>query len=453
MNRSLETSTSRATDTLLDRGHPVPSSADPGSEDASVAPLAFWLFFAATWSLSFMIQHDWYFSIDAAQRTAEDLSKEAAEGSIVRRMALPMMAAVGIMALLYRGRERLHKPTLSGWTLLALFLWMAASVMWSDQPDLSARRVIAFACLMIAAFATAVIAYGRLTTFLMAFTLCNLVIGILAELSLGSFLPGTAGYRFGGTLHPNLQGASLVLLIVSCVWMAFSSRGPRRGLTMVLAGIALVFLLLTQSRTSLAALTGALGFSFAIMAAGKWGGRILFPAAAVVGCACGVLLLFNAFSWSASLADLALQIISTERDQGDPTELTGRADIWHEVFEFIAQRPWFGWGFDAFWTPERILDISWKLRWQINQAHSTYLELWANLGAVGLALYVLAVVTGLIASTNKFFSGSDADGIGGALLVLGLLHGMLESSTVLPLFSAFALYVVAFSVGFVENFS
>jgi len=76
----------------------------------------------------------------------------------------------------------------------------------------------------------------------------------------------------------------------------------------------------------------------------------------------------------------------------DPT-LTGRTEVWSSVLA-LARNPWFGTGFESFWLGpriEKLWDIFW---WHPNEAHSGYIELYLNLGWVGIALFSLILVTG-----------------------------------------------------------
>src|SRR5216683_2253931 len=66
----------------------------------------------------------------------------------------------------------------------------------------------------------------------------------------------------------------------------------------------------------------------------------------------------------------------------DPT-LTGRTDLW-EVLLNMNINPWIGAGFESFWLGER-LEKLWAMYWfKPNEAHNGYLEIYLNLGGVGL---------------------------------------------------------------------
>ena len=70
----------------------------------------------------------------------------------------------------------------------------------------------------------------------------------------------------------------------------------------------------------------------------------------------------------------------------DPS-LTGRTDLWNYVIDAIREKPLFGWGYMAFWTPDSpsATYIQNQIRWPAPNAHNGYLELTLGLGLVGLA--------------------------------------------------------------------
>jgi O-antigen ligase len=55
------------------------------------------------------------------------------------------------------------------------------------------------------------------------------------------------------------------------------------------------------------------------------------------------------------------------------------------------QRPWFGYGFEAFWLPGTIyVRRMWQiLQWMPPHAHNGLLELWLQLGLVGVGVFLI----------------------------------------------------------------
>ena len=76
---------------------------------------------------------------------------------------------------------------------------------------------------------------------------------------------------------------------------------------------------------------------------------------------------------------------------GRDTTLTGRTEIWDKALGLV-QNPVLGAGFETFWLGDRLLAM-WKAFpvFLPNQAHNGYLEMYLNLGAVGLILFVIAL--------------------------------------------------------------
>ncbi len=78
---------------------------------------------------------------------------------------------------------------------------------------------------------------------------------------------------------------------------------------------------------------------------------------------------------------------------GKSPDMTGRTKIWKVVLQLIDERPLQGWGWTSYWVP-------WVEPYQglvvINhvpyfQAHNAFLDVWLQLGVVGLGLFLLLI--------------------------------------------------------------
>jgi len=80
---------------------------------------------------------------------------------------------------------------------------------------------------------------------------------------------------------------------------------------------------------------------------------------------------------------------------GHESTIEGRGRLW-EILMGTDSSPILGEGFESYWLGDRVEKI-WSMpefRWHPNQAHNGYLELYLNLGVVGLCIFVgLVVVT------------------------------------------------------------
>jgi exopolysaccharide production protein ExoQ len=67
--------------------------------------------------------------------------------------------------------------------------------------------------------------------------------------------------------------------------------------------------------------------------------------------------------------------------------LTGRTEVWEEVLK-LQKNPIFGMGFESFWLGKR-LDMLWaEFIWRPIQAHNGYIEIYLNLGLIGIGLVI-----------------------------------------------------------------
>ena len=81
---------------------------------------------------------------------------------------------------------------------------------------------------------------------------------------------------------------------------------------------------------------------------------------------------------------------------GRDATLTGRTAIWAEVWHAILRQPWLGYGFSAFWQGSKgaSFDVVVALKFVLFHAHNGFLEIWLELGAVGLVLFVFSYIRG-----------------------------------------------------------
>jgi O-antigen ligase len=198
-------------------------------------------------------------------------------------------------------------------------------------------------------------------------------------------------YYTGVTLDKNMFGYLLFaygLFFASefvCTFRQDSSRRAIRRTNLVSCGLLLAMIVwltpLANSKTSLFAL--------------------------VIGIAVILALQFSKAKrhlWSFVIATVIIAAISNElfsvkgailEASGRDATLTGRTGIWQTVLSEPIN-PLFGTGYASFWLGERLQRI-WALypRTQLIQAHNGYLEVYLNLGVVGLVLLGGVLWTGL----------------------------------------------------------
>jgi O-antigen ligase len=82
---------------------------------------------------------------------------------------------------------------------------------------------------------------------------------------------------------------------------------------------------------------------------------------------------------------------------GKSDDLTGRLTIWKEVTALAVERRAFGWGWVSYWAPwvKPFKDLAIRNKVEYLQAHNAWLDVWFQLGIVGLIIFILLVFSTL----------------------------------------------------------
>jgi exopolysaccharide production protein ExoQ len=77
---------------------------------------------------------------------------------------------------------------------------------------------------------------------------------------------------------------------------------------------------------------------------------------------------------------------------GRDSTLTGRTAIWYNALGMV-RNPLFGTGFESFWLGGRLERMKVLIDQGVNQAHNGYVEIYLNLGWVGVSLLAVILIT------------------------------------------------------------
>lgn len=448
----------------------------------------FWWALLVIFAAFFAANHDVYVSrADAFTGTEDDMEQQAEGGNLLRRTAFLGLAGFGLVCLLLPvpdadGRSR-RRPSLSSdfgrerersaigaplGVLFGVFLaWCAASVLWADVPSMTMRRCLVLGCLVLGA-AGIVRQLTRRELLHLAWIIpaAGLMIGISTELALGTFKPFTGDYRFAGTLHPNSQGLSLAAMCLAAFCLARESNWRQRRYLVVL-GVGLVFLVLTKSRTSFAGVVIALVVLATVRTASglKWSVGLAGLGSV---CAAALVVLLFGIDVERELTDVALL---GRKEQA--ASLTGRKPIWTILSDYVTQRPLVGYGYDSFWTPDRIETVSSELQWGVREAHSAYLDILLSVGVIGACLLAAVVLYALskswrngqgVPECQKTGIGNQTSQIRTAanvpsfdlllgLLIFGLINACTESGMIMPMFVPFLVVCGFLQLAAAESFA
>lgn len=129
---------------------------------------------------------------------------------------------------------------------------------------------------------------------------------------------------------------------------------------------------------------------------------------------------------------------------GRDATLSGRTEIWKQVWRFILERPLLGWGYAGFWrgTQGESFQVMAAVRFLVVHAHNGFLEIWLELGLLGLILFALSYLRAWRKIWPILRSG-DTDRVLWMVFVLTLLglYGLDENTLLIPNGLFWAIYV------------
>lgn len=368
--------------------------------------------------------------------SAAERADAASSGNNLRRFAFLNLGITGGLLLLGSGRVPVIREPM-GMCLILAIGWTYGSLLWADTFSFTLKRLLLLTlCASGAIGIASCLTLRQMAMITVAVTTGYLAMGIAAEILQGNFRPWASGYRFSGTLHPNAQATNCGAMAFAALALTRRNEkedgvvfGRRRRLLRILTGgllaTALLFLLLTKSRTAIAGVLLILGLT--------WSSRKSLGTNLVTG-GLGLLLVL--------VLSYGIVVTGAGRDVGETANLgrsdskgafNGRLPIWEICLRRLGSQTAIGCGYDGFWTGERIEDVSWELGWDISSAHSEYIELVLGLGVVGLLLYVGVQMTAIGWFWFRYRRlGHGGDGLMFGLLLIGVIQGFMETGFLHP---------------------
>lgn len=348
---------------------------------------------------------------------------EAARGDTLRQVAyLGVAFLVFLAAIQRRGWGAI---TAVPFSMVLLLLWCLASAFWAAEPGVVFRRA-GLEVIIVASLFLSVETLGAERAFLVwrwllaAVLLVNFIsIPLVANARhLASEAdPVLIGNWRGLYGHKNIAGG---VCAMTAILFLFTRNGWRNWGGIAIALAACVFLYFTRSKSSAGFLPVAL--LAGLIYRGGWrdglSRAILTVVLALLAIALATFVLLD--------AEVIAHVLE------DPTEFTGRAAIWAAELAYIHDHPLLGAGFGTFTATGGLSPLhdyvsgSWVEA--VSHGHNGYLQLLVTIGGIGFALAMLALV---LSPIRRFWS-LDLEGDGFkpmllALFVFFLLHNFMES--------------------------
>lgn len=324
---------------------------------------------------------------------------EAELGAVLGNLNLLIYFGSIVLFAVHQRGKRLTLTVLIG--VLPFVVYIFASVMWSIDAGHSLREAIAF--LGITMFALYLTVRFRFETILNLLTISFALLAV-GSLILGAVAPSLGidqrslhrGAWLGGFTHKNELGVSSAFgVLIFTLRARYAQTTFRSWLYWGAASLAFALVLLSTSSTSLVVSIASLTLvTLLYFLRGRRTLFVAFTLFAVVGATIGALVLVSNLQQAADLL-------------GKDLTLTGRTTLWSESIKDWEERPWLGYGMDAFWieTSPEANNMRYRLYWDIPHSHNGAIDLMLDLGVVGLVMGV-GLYLYLLLSSLRFFQRS-----------------------------------------------
>lgn len=272
------------------------------------------------------------------------------------------------------------------WVSVALVGWATLSVAWAPDPGAAAAAAARIGQVVLLLFVT----YSAVKTSRDLLIMAAAFVVAASATSSYALVNGqtVAGRLTGGIQNPNFLAAGIVAAVaIGAFMLATPLRPPVRAALVGLLAINVVAFVAAGSRGGTVAAGAAL--VTAIVVSGPLRTRAVATALMVAAIGIGYYSLVGPSNVSSRIGDISLQASS------------GRADLWRIALRVGADHPLAGIGlanfpvveYRYFQSTTNLLDPS-VIQRHGGQlvVHNTYLELFAELGVVGLALFIALIV-------------------------------------------------------------
>jgi exopolysaccharide production protein ExoQ len=317
-----------------------------------------------------------------------------------------VMAALPLLYIAIRSRHA-REILKSRWLLLAIPAFALLSLLWSEDPGVSAKygvemwltaaagiglsaalrptAVFKGACLAFAVYMFTSLALGKFT--------------VMAEAG-GGTAAAFVGLGDGKNVLADIASTGALISITTLLISLRQKKPIWAALALLSLAADIRVIAMARSAGASLAVAGAAAalLALALLSLMSRPGRI--GAIALIFASVGV---FSAAfrDIGAFLIDLGLQLFDK-----DPT-LTGRTYLWYRAHDLIEQKPWLGRGFYAFWRQGNTdAEGLWQYAGILGRSgfnfHNTLVELTVQVGWIGAAVFVVVGLIGLIGLVRHF---------------------------------------------------
>lgn len=363
-----------------------------------------------------------------------------AEGAFKHQIVLSFSFLLAFIFLIKKPKQLLELLR-GNWLLILVLLYALISCLWSPVPFISFKRWFQFLGISLVGLAavSSSLSLKPLISVLRFFTAISMTLSFFLTLIHPSspFIMMSGNWN-GLFNHKNALGAACALSLA--VWLPAilerTNKMERRAGFFVVT-ISLMLLVLSRSATAVGtSMFLSLVFFVIVLKVPIPLKVILFPIP--------ILLVYSLIVNLTPYSPSEFIIISFGRD----TTFSGRTGLWETMIDSVHEHPYFGVGYNGFWTGEFGFSsfFTHNLTWGMNQAHNGYLDVMNELGLIGLVLFLALLLQALVRGVLAYKHHKEVGLVLLLIVVTAILGNVMETTfcrLISPTWLVFLIAVVA----------
>lgn len=364
--------------------------------------------------------------VGAFEATMTSFDPTAGGATSTGNIRLQMTSGLIYMAVIFLILARIEKFLYfirNNLVMIVFLLIPIFSIFWSIAPDVTARRGVAllgtslFA--MYLAFALPFERIIRILSVVYVITAIGSVFVIIVLPVYGTHQFGDYVGLWRGLYAQKNQFGATMAMAATVIFLCPKYTSRERLLSRFLIALCLFLMLMSESR---AAWISFACVCVAALAVWRTSGRGAKTSVKIF------LLILASFVVGFVILNNAVPLL--EMIGKDPT-LTGRTDVWALALDRAADRPFLGFGYRAYWIEGNKIRLMATESWadHINHGHNTYLDLFVELGYLGLVGFI--AILGILFSNvfSRICHSNDYVNIWAiSSICFILIRGMAEST-------------------------
>ena len=328
--------------------------------------------------------------------------------------------------------------------LFVLLAYCGISCVWSDYPFTSFRRWIRMIFEIVVVLA--IVSDANRTETLKCLLSRYSSVAIPLSLVLLKYFPhlGTAwsgsGMKMwtGVATHKNAFGAAMGVCIIFFLWKTLVLKDRScKYIDFILMILSAYMLYNPEGKGSITSMMSIFSALLSIIIMLKLKKQINYTRLVLYGTIVSYLLLDVGTSLLFNKSNLEIIITSLGRDM----TFTGRTEIWETVLRVASQSPIIGVGYGTFWSGSRYFQLWNEIG--VTSAHNGYIEVYADIGLIGLILLILAVVASMDHALKNLEKDFHLNTFNVAIIIYVISSSFFEASFLQPSGFRWVIFLIA----------